>query len=236
MAIPGGFGGLVGIHQHLIRNPEANATGNALHPGHSQTPERWTPTFYLVPYHAIDRVELGLGGRASFHDIDANLLNAAIRRVVDVEGPVHFQVLADRLLTAADVGRLGSRIRARIEAHLDSLQDAGELLWQDEFIGRPTQFLVPRLRDWSGAPEKTRDLDHVHNTELMLCLFHAVLEQEGADADTVMNDGLYRIGFVRLTTNARNRLQAPLQALIDEHMVGRRGDRLFLAREAFLRR
>lgn len=131
---------------------------------------------------------------------------------------------------------MGARIRARIERHLDRLQNAGYLLRQDGFIGRLAQYPAPRLRDWSGAPEKTRDLEHVHDTEFMLCLFHPVLDQEGADIDTVRNDGLYLIGFVRLTDNARNRLQAPLQALIDEHMVERRGDRLFLGREAFLRR
>ncbi|WP_366636308.1 DUF3320 domain-containing protein [Aquisalimonas sp.] len=47
---------------------------------------------------------------------------------MDVEGPVPFQVLADRLLTAADVGRLGFRIRARIEGQLDQLHDAGDLV------------------------------------------------------------------------------------------------------------
>ncbi|MDN3519792.1 DUF3320 domain-containing protein [Aquisalimonas lutea] len=210
---------------------------DALHPGWLDPPERWTPTFEPIAlYQAVDSAELGLAGTESFHDIADDALDRAVLRVVDGEGPVHFRALADRLLTAADVGRLGSRIRARIESHLEGLEEGGRLERRDDFIGRWQQFLVPPFRDWGEAPEKTRQLDHVHDSELMLCLFRAVLEEEGIDADTAMNNGLYRIGFTRLTDNARERLEAPLQRLIDEAMLTKRGESITLGPEAFVRR
>jgi len=50
-----------------------------------------------------------------------------------------------------------------------------QVIWSGvlTFFGRSAHFLVPRLRDWACAPERTRQLDHVHDAELMLCLFHA---------------------------------------------------------------
>lgn len=233
---PGSFQGLVGIHEGLIRTPEADATGDALYPGRLHPSQRWMPTFEpMQAYQAVDPVELGLGGHESFHDVLDADLDRAILRVIDTEGPVHFQVLADRLLTAAGVSRLGSRIRERIVSHLDALEATGSLERRDDFAARWQQYLVPRFRDWTDAPEKTRELDHVHDSELMLCLFRAVLDQEGADVDTVMNDGIYAIGFIRLTQAARQRRRPPLETLIDMAMLSERDGQLVLGREAMLR-
>ena len=232
----GSFQGLLGIHEGLIRTPEADATGDALHPGRLCPPQRWMPTFEpLQAYQAVDPAELELGGHESFHDVPDADLDRAILRVIDTEGPVHLQVLADRLLTAAGVSRLGSRIRERIVSHLDALEDSGSLECRDDFAARWQQHLVPRFRDWTEAPEKTRELDHVHDSELMLCLFRAVPNHERADVETVMNDGIYAIGFIRLTENARERLRPPLATLLETAMLSEINGQLMLGREAMLR-
>ncbi|WP_440996041.1 DUF3320 domain-containing protein [Arhodomonas sp. SL1] len=233
---PTGFDGVVALHEQLIRTPDTEATGEALHPGRLAPPQHWTPSLEpLAPYQAVDPAGLGLAGHGDFHDIPDRDLDLAVLHVAGAEGPVHFRVLADRLLTAAEVGRLGSRIRARIEARLEALEGAGALERRGDFAGRGAQFLTPRFRDWRAAPEKTRDLDYVHDSELMLCLFRAVLEAEGIDAETAMNNGLHRIGFIRLTQNARERLQAPLRALLDEAMLQQDNGRLTLGADAFRR-
>ncbi|TQE98736.1 MAG: DUF3320 domain-containing protein [Spiribacter salinus] len=233
---PGSLQGLLGIHEALIRNPNNAARGDALHPGRLDPPSGWQPSMEpIVGYQAVDPGTLELGGHDSFHDIPDSELTRAVVQVVDREGPVHFRVLADRLLEAADVGRLGSRIRERIESHLDALAEAGTLERDDPLVGRWQHFLVPAYRDWSEAPEKTRDLDHVHDSELMLCLFRAVLEEKGIDTDTAMNNGLYRIGFTRLTDNARERLKTPLEGLLDRGMLMETGGAIALGPEAFLR-
>lgn len=232
--IDGGFGGLIALHRRLVLDPEADAPGTALYP-RAVSPERWRPTFERMPYRPADPSTLGLGGTDSFHDLTDERVRTAILRVVDDEGPVHFNLLGDRLLTAAGVGRMGSRIRARIEAMLEVLEDEGEIVRLAAFSGRHRQFLRPRLRDWSPLPDRERKLEHVADSELMLCLFHAVLDDEGIDADTAMNDGLYRIGFIRLTDNARERLQSPLQALLDRGMLRLADGRLWVGLHAFVR-
>jgi len=67
--------------------------------------------------------------------------------------------------------------------------------------------LQPRLRDWPVLPDRLRQLDHVDDSEPMLCLFYAVPEAGGIDVDRAMNDALHMIGFIRLTDNGRERLQ-----------------------------
>ncbi len=231
----GGLKAAADLYLRLIRDGGDQAQGTALHPERPTTPTRWVPTFSLIPYQAVDPAQLGLLGTESFHDLSDEPLDQAITQVIKVEGPVHFLVLADRLLTAADVGRLGARIRERIEQRLKRLAEQGSLVQQGEFIGLDQQFLMPRWRDWRSAPDKTRQLDHVHDGELMLCLFHAVLRQEGAAVDEAMNTGLHRIGFIRLTENAKERLQSPLEALLRERILIDRRGQLYLGPEALTR-
>lgn len=229
------FASLVALHQQLVRNPLPGAKGGELYPRSSEAPDRWTPTFELSPYRAVDPESLKLGGTESFHDLESVRLQDAIAQVVEVEGSVHFDILGDRLLEAAGVSRMGSKIRERIEAELAELEAAEEIVLRDSFVGRSEHFVRPPFRDWSELVDKHRKLDYVADTELMLCLFHAVLDDEGIDTGEAMNRGIYRIGFKRLTENARERLQAPLQALFDQQLLRKEGESLYLGLQAFVR-
>ncbi|MEX0386054.1 DUF3320 domain-containing protein [Spiribacter onubensis] len=215
----GSFAAAVALHENLLRRPDPDATETRLHPGRLDLPSSWTPDLLpLSAYRAADPAALGLGGFDDFHAIPEDVLEAAIKAVVDVEGPVHFDVLADRLLEGAGVGRLGSRIRERIEVRLEALSAgagaASSLQLDDGLIAWPRQLLSPPYRDWREAPEKTRQLDYVSDAELMLVLFRAVLDDACRDREVAMNDGIHAIGFIRLTDNVRARLQAPLARLL----------------------
>lgn len=228
------FAGLVALHQQLLRMPEPDAVGTGLYP-RPRGVSSWQPTFDAALYRPVDPATLGLAGRDSFHDLGAATLRAAILRVVDGEGPVHFDMLGDRLLAAADVARMGSRIRARIEAVLAALAEDGEIVGTGAFSGRREQFLRPRLRDWRPLPDRERQLERVADSELMLCLFCSVLDRDGIDVNTAMNDGLHAIGFIRLTDNARARMQGPLHALLERGMLMHAAGGLAIGWEALVR-
>jgi len=220
-----GLAAAVALYEQLRRRPDPEATASQLHPGRLDPPTRWTPDLLaLTPYASVDPATLELEGYPDFHAIPDQVLDAAIDQVVQTEGPVHFDVLADRLLNAAAVGRLGSRIRARIEARVEQRQTA--------WLAGPAQWHQPRYRDWREAPAATRQLDYVSDPELMLALFRAVLDGRGEDRDTVMNNGIHAIGFTRLTAAARARLEGPLEALIQGEYLVATGDTLRVAQTA----
>lgn len=231
----GPFSALQNLHHTLVRQSAAWSTGTALYPRAQRTDRDWWPSLAITEYRATDASALGLEGSESFHDLSESALFAAIIRVVDTEGPVHFELLGNRLLDAAGVGRMGSRIRERIENALRSLECVGEIVRRGDAIGREAHFRQPPLRDWRPLPDKERKLDHVADTELMACLFYAVLRGEGSETETAMNDGLDRIGFPRLTQSARERMQSPLQALTERGEVRVRDGRLYLGLQAFVR-
>ena len=228
----GSFAAAVALHERLLRQPDPHAVSAALQPDRLATPTQWTPDLLpLRPYESVDPASLGLAGHDDFHVIPDAVLDAAIARVVDTEGPVHFDVLADRLLEGAGVGRLGSRIRARIEARLEAMMadipgTGVPIDWHQGFVARPTQHLKPAYRDWREAPDKTRQLEYVSDEELMLALFRAVLDADCGERESAMNEGIHAIGFIRLTNNARTRLETPLEALLGTGLLVDRGGKL----------
>ena len=229
------FAGLVGVHQQLVRGPDGFSCGPVLYPERRRQDGDWRPSFTHETYQAVDPGALKLGGTESFHDLGDGTVESAILKVVDAEGPVHFRVLGERLLTAADVGRLGSRIRDRIAGHIDQLEARGEIVRRDDGIGKPDQIRAPHVRDRSAMDDKLRDLDYVPEVELMQALFQAVLDAEGIAVDDAMGGALESLGFERLTENARDRLRPALSALVERDMLREESGRLWLGKEAFLR-
>ncbi len=220
----------------LVLEPDPDASRAFLHPGALEPSQQWRPPLRVTAYTPTDPAALGLDGVDDFHDLSNTALEAAIRCVIAREGPVHFDVLGDRLLTAAGVSRMGSRIRERIEHRLAALVGDGTLTERAPFYAMVEQFLAPPLRDWSPLPDDVRDLDHVADTELMAALVEAVLEaDEPPEPEQAMNDGIACIGFPRLTASARERLEGPLAAVEEEGMLVREGERLQLGQMVFVR-
>ncbi len=230
------FDSAAAFYVDLVCSPDPDAQQAVLHPGALDPPQRWRPPLRVTDYTPTDPAGLGLDGVDDFHALSGTAPEAAIRCVVAREGPVHFNVLGDRLLTAAGAGRMGSRIRGRMEEGLAAMVDHGTLADRAPFYGTTTQFLAPPLRDWSPLPDSIRDLDHVAETELMAALVQAVLEAgEPLDPRDAMNNGIARIGFPRLTASARERLATPLADVENEGMLIRRDGHLRLGREVFCR-
>lgn len=230
-----GFDSVVWLHGMLIRQPDPAAEGEALRPGRLAYPTQWRPRLSPIrPYQCISADTLELPKAQDFHDLSEPQVNAAIQRIVAAEGPVHFAVLADRLLEAAGIKRLGGNIRHRIESQLELLGSTDVVKWDGEWAASPLQLLEPPYRDWREAPAKTRQLAHVHDTELMHAIFHAVFNGDAATQEAAMNAGLHAIGFIRFTEAARQRLARPMARLLEGQMLTAEGPEVRLGKKAFL--
>lgn len=206
---------LAELYRSLIIDPPAGLDSPRRLVPESGVDRPWQPSFVLVDYVAVDPAALGLEGYESFHDIAEARLDAAIEAVVATEGPIHFEVLADRLLAGAGVGRLGRRIRERLVGRCEAQVSAGGLEGTGPFLGTPEQWRRPPCRDWRAAPDETRVLDHVCDRELEQALFNAATRGE-REPEAIKNAGIHRIGFPRLTAAASERLTLPLSRLVAE--------------------
>ncbi|WP_019627839.1 DUF3320 domain-containing protein [Thioalkalivibrio sp. AKL10] len=232
---PGSLEALVRAHQHFLQHPGPNETCDAWRSYCRDHDCDWLTTWDTQPYRETETNELALSGHERFDDIPEEALDRALLTIVDTEGPVHLVILTRRLLEAAGFSRAGSRIQARIHERRAALGAQGLIRLKGEFSGRDEQFAVPCLRDWINLPDALRQLDHVPDTELKLSLVRTVAEAGTLDRDTAMNDALHRMGFIRLTDNARDRLQAPLDRALQEGLLVQGKEGLEPGRKAFER-
>ncbi|ADC71622.1 hypothetical protein TK90_1111 [Thioalkalivibrio sp. K90mix] len=216
---PGALEALVRAHQHFIQHPGPNETCAAWRSYCRDHDCEWVTTWDTQPYRETETNGLALSGHDRFDDIPQEALDRALLRIADTEGPVHLVILTRRLLEAAGFSRAGSRIQARIHERRAALGAQGLIRLEGEFSGRDEQFTVPCLRDWSNLPDALRQLDHVPDTELTLSLVRTVAEAGTLDRDMAMNDALHRMGFIRLTDNARDRLQDPLAKALERGLL-----------------
>ncbi len=231
----GALDALVRVHQHFIQHPRPNETCDAWRSYCRDRGCEWVMTWDTQPYRETETNDRALSGHDRFDDIPQEALDQALLQIVDTEGPVHLVILTRRLLEAAGFSRAGSRIQARIHERRAALGAQDLIRLAGEFSGRDEQFAVPCLRDWTGLPDALRQLDHVPDTELALSLVRTVAEAGTLDRDTAKNDALHRMGFIRLTDNARDRLQAPLAQALEGGLLIERQDQFEVGTNAFQR-
>ena len=146
-------------------------------------------------------------------------MRKAIQTIVDVEGPVHIEVVRQRFREAWYIGQIGSRIRAR----LDSAIRTSGVVRDGDFL----QALSPgEARVQTPTENCRRAVEQVHSSELELALVNLVRDAHGvtpAEA-TVHVARLY--GWNRTGPEIRSRLGTTLEKLVADGTLERNGAEL----------
>lgn len=235
-SVPAGFIGLLALHQHLLRRADARDFAGRLSATAPRSSGCLQPSFAdLQSYRPTDDAAFQpLLEAGDLDDVTDGSLDAALMIIVQHEGPVHLDVLLDRLLAQVRQSRSSARLRDRVQGRLQRLGEQGEKLQNEgEFAALPRQWRTPTYRDWRGQSERLRRLEYVHDRELMQALWRVVDAEAGLETDRVLNDGLHRIGFPRLTAKARQRLAGPLAALLETKLLLDREGTLWLGPDSF---
>lgn len=183
-----------------------------------------------IPVYApVGPAILGLpSGVTDFLDIDDRLIEAAIRRVVEAEGPVHRQILIGRLVDAVGLQRAGSRIQKKIGECLHILKRGGYVILQGDFtVASDTPGKAP-LRDWSVLPQSHRKFDFVPDAELAHAVFVTIKDAYSIDAEACMSAAVGLLGFKRLTSAIKGRVESVIERLADGGIVDISSERLQL--------
>ena len=125
----------------------------------------------------------------------------AIRAIVAAEGPVHMAVLQERLRDAWNIGRIGSRIRANIDA---AIRDAN-VLRDGDFL-TPSDAMSTKVR--TPTQSCRRDIAEVHDDELAFALIRLVDDAGGVSQDDLATRVARLYGWTRRGPDITARMQA----------------------------
>ena len=124
-----------------------------------------------------------------------------VQAVVTAEEPVHLAVLYQRLRDAWDIGRVGARIRANIDA---AIGVAG-VLRDGDFIILTRPALVTVRTPTEGC---RREVEHVHDEELTLALVNLVRDTGGITRDELTARIARLYGWTRRGPDITARMEA----------------------------
>ena len=182
----------------------------------------------LPPYQQISAIELNLAGAGSFEKIESDDIEAAIEKVVAAEGPVHLNMLATRLTSAAGLSKVGAKVKRNIDQHLGTLGTRGRITVSGEFVSSAV-VSKPVLRDWSSLDNRLRKFEYVSDEELREVVTVTVKDAHSIDSDECIAAALSLIGFKRVTSSARERGESIVKTLVSNGTLKQSDGRLQLA-------
>jgi very-short-patch-repair endonuclease len=149
-------------------------------------------------------------------------MREAIEAIVTTESPVHVDVVHQRFRQAWNIGQIGSRIRANIDAaaRVANVRRDGEWLLA-------TSDATPTVR--TPVDDCRRAVDQIHPSELQAALLQLVRDAGGLGWDELSVSASRLFGWNRRGRDITDRLDAMLQDLVDAGRLARTGDQLRLA-------
>ncbi|WP_231956722.1 MULTISPECIES: DUF4011 domain-containing protein [unclassified Actinoplanes] len=120
------------------------------------------------PYRKADLPPLPAGAVLTDPSLRPELI-AAVRRLAEIEGPVHINVALQRMREQWDLARISRPARTAIEA---AIEEAG-VAWDGTFLGDPDQD-IPVVRQ--RADGVARKADQVSDAELAIALENLVID------------------------------------------------------------
>jgi len=83
------------------------------------------------------------------HEVAFSIITEILSRIIDTEGPIHYEEIGRRYATTLGKSRAGARIMARVQQVLKRLGKAGEYVENDDFWSTISQYDSPPVRNRS---------------------------------------------------------------------------------------
>ncbi|HTE19522.1 MAG TPA: DUF3320 domain-containing protein, partial [Armatimonadota bacterium] len=149
------------------------------------------------------------------------------RQVIEIEGPVHHELVLQRLREAAGYGRLGSQVREGFESLLLAEAREGRIRRCGDAWVSGSHSGVVEPRDRSGLPAAERRIEYVSEVELAAALRQVIRNAFGVSVQECGRGGLALLGFRAAQERGMRRAQEVLQTLINAGEVVVRDDGLW---------
>jgi hypothetical protein len=211
--------------EHAITAPVHGLLAEAVDQSESARPaiQTETATFDLAPIWTTPYITADVPRLPQWIDPSApgsyTGMEAGIRSVVMTEAPIHTAVLLQRLRNAWDIGHVGGRIRANIDAAIARIG----VLRDGEFLNL-TCAPVATVRTPTDACR--REVKHVHDHELMLALTNLVRDAGGITHGELTTRAARLYGWTRRGPDISTRLDALIATLIGNGALTGKEDNL----------
>ncbi|MFB3041723.1 MAG: DUF3320 domain-containing protein, partial [Candidatus Poribacteria bacterium] len=148
-----------------------------------------------------------------------------IKRVVEIESPVHFDEMARRITTAVGVNRLGNRIRDALESAAGHAARSGEIQRKGKFLYWTAQDSVT-MRDRSTLPSTSRKLELIAPEEIEVAIKNVISNALGMSREHLPQETYRLFGFKAVSENMRRQVEKVVDKMIEQGQLNWKGNSL----------
>lgn len=180
-----------------------------------------------IPSYEIATVPREIA-ETEIHDHSPKKLSLWVEEIVKVESPVHFDEMARRMIEAAGVARIGSRIR-------DCLQQAVKYAEDNKWIKVSEDFLwhrsmqEPVLRDRSNLPAAAKKIKYIAPEEMMMAIEKVVRASVAIQPEAAISMVAKLFGFSRVTEDMKADILGMIGRSIYQKYIVQEGELLKIA-------
>jgi len=141
-----------------------------------------------------------------------------IEEIVKVESPVHVDEVALRMVKAAGLSKVGSRIRETLLRASGYAEQSGLIKMKGDFLWYP-QMETPVIRERNNLPPSSKRLQYISPEELCLAVKKVVESSIAIQPDAAVPFVAKLFGFSRVTEEMRKDLLKVIELSVEKGMV-----------------
>jgi hypothetical protein len=152
------------------------------------------------------------------HQHPADKLRAWLEMVVRVESPVHVEEVTRRILDAADVSRVGNRIREVLKQAIADAVVNDTVVVKDEFLWDAAMD-TPLVRSRTNLPSASRKMTYIAPEELQVVIEKVVSDAIAITMAAAIPIIARTLGFARVTEDLKTDLQEAVEKAIADGVI-----------------
>jgi very-short-patch-repair endonuclease len=182
------------------------------------------PKSSAIPKYILAKLPGSLrAGNDQFHLHSPHKMAGWLEQVVRIESPVHIDEAARRLVEAAGLSKVGSRIRAAVEQAVEVASQSGGIRKKGDFLWS-VSMSAPPVRDRSELPASSRKMQLIAPEEIKAALVRATTNAFAISEDALVADCGRMFGFARVTEEMRETISQVVKVAIAEGRLLQEGN------------
>ena len=150
------------------------------------------------------------------HGLDK--LRSWLEKIVQVESPVHTEEVARRMIEAAGVARVGSRIRETLKQAISSAEESGSIVVKEPFLW-DAKMEVPVLRNRANMPAASRKVMYIAPEEMTVAIEKVVRDAVAITEEAAIPLVAKALGFTRATEELKLELSNAIKQSIEAGVI-----------------
>jgi len=177
-----------------------------------------------IPVYEQARISFGQH-TDELHLLPFGKLGNWIAEVVEKESPVHFDEMARRIVEAAGISKIGSRIRYTLEAAANYAVSSGLVIRKDDFLWHPAMETAI-VRNRANLTGTSRKLVYIAPEEMSHAIVKVVRESIAIQPEVAVPLIARLFGFNRVTEEMKKELLVTLEHNVNTGKIRKEGDLL----------